>query len=116
MGPLLYRFDIATNALADLIFLGGHALAIGQQCLILSQVHNHIRTLKSTHRPTDNIPNAILELVEYHRLLCAADMLHQGLLGILSRNSPKTDWRDFDFHFLARLGIGLNPSGIKNRD
>ena len=61
-------------------------------------------------------PTRSLNSVKISCFLGAADMLHQGLLGILRGNSAKTDWSDFDFNFFAHLGIGLDPSGIKNRD
>src|SRR5207249_210263 len=111
---LLDGLNITADALADLIFLSGHALAVGQQGLIFHQVNNHIRALETPNGATDNIPHSILKLGENELLLRPPQVLHEGLLRILGGNAAETDGRDLDFQFLADLSVGLNSPAVKD--
>ena len=115
-GPLLDRLHIAADALADLVFLGGHALAVGQQGFIFAQVHQHIRTVKAADGAADDVPDAVFELGENQLLFRPADVHHQRLLGILRGDPAESDRGHFHFQFLAHLRVGLDPAGIKNRE
>src|SRR6266566_4581278 len=75
MRPLLNGFDIATNALAHLIFLSRHTLPVGQQRLVFAQVHDHVGTVETAHRAADNISHTVFEFAENQLLFGAANVL-----------------------------------------
>ena len=114
MRALLDGFDVAADALADLVFLGRNALAVGQQGLVLAQIHDHVRAVEAPHRPADDVADAVLEFRENELLLGPADMLHQGLLGILGGNAAEADRGDFHLDFLAQLRLSLDAPGIEH--
>jgi len=61
-------------------------------------------------------PNTVLELGENQLLLGPAELLHQGLLGILGRDSTETNRSDLDLDFISHLGLRLNSASVKNRN
>lgn len=75
----------------------------------------NIPTGRSTpHGSADDVADAVFELSEDQRLFPPAELLHQCLLGVLGDDAPKAGGRDFDLHFLADLGIGLDAPGVKD--
>ena len=116
MRGLFDRFDVATNALADLIFLGGDPFAIGQQRLELAEVHGHIRAFKTTDHAADDVACAVFEFRVNQFLFRPADVLHQGLFGVLRCDASKVGRRHFDFHLLAELGVRFNASRVEQRN
>ena len=59
-------------------------------------------------------PTRSLNSVKMSCLLRAADMLHQGLLGILGGDAAEAYGGDFHFDLLAHLGIGLDAAGVEH--
>ena len=116
MNALLDSFDVAADAFADLVFFSRHPLAVGQQGLIFDEINDHIGALESPDGAADNIAHPIFEFGEDKLFFSAADMLHEGLLGILSGDTPKTYGGHFHLDFVTDLGIGLNSARVKNRD
>ena len=112
----LDRLDVAADPLAHLVFLGRHALAVGQQGLVLAQVHDHVRPVEAPHRAADDVAHPVLELGEDQLLLRAPDVLHQGLLGVLGGDAAEAHRRHFHLDLLAQLGVRLDPPGIEHRN
>src|SRR6266540_1049021 len=83
VGAVLDRLDVTADALAHLVFLGRHSFAVGQQRLVLPEVDIDIRALEAPDGAADDVAHAVLELVEDHRLLRPANLLHERLLGVL---------------------------------
>ena len=111
---LLDGLDVAADALANLVFLGGHALAVRQQRLVFAQVQNHVRTLKPPHRAADDVADAVLEFGENQRLFRLPDFLHERLLGVLRGDAAETGGRDFLFDFVADLRVGLDAARVED--
>ena len=116
MRPLLDSLDVTPKPLPWLVFLGRHPLPVGQQRLVLAQVHDHVRTIKSSYRPTNDVPYPVLEFGENQLLFCPPDVLHQRLLGILGGNPPEPYGRHLYLDLLADLGVGFDPSRVEHRN
>ena len=86
----------------------------GSSASYLPRSTNHVRTVKTPHGAADDVADAVLEFGENQRLLRAADLLHQRLLGVLRGDAAKTGGRDFHFEFLADLGVGLDAAGVEH--
>src|ERR1041385_2331551 len=114
--PLLDSLDVATDALANLVFLGRHALAVREEGLIFAEIDQDIRAIEPPDGATDNVRDAVFEFAENERFFGPANMLHEGLLGVLGRDPPETDRGDFHFDLLADLGISLDAPGVEHRD
>ncbi len=114
MRPAFHRLDVAADALADLIFLGRHALAVGQKRLVFAQVNGHVRPLEPPHDPAHDVPDAVLEFRENELFLGPANVLHQRLLGILGGDAAEAGRGHFHFQFLAQLRVGLDAAGVKD--
>ena len=108
-------FDVAAEALADLVFLGRDPLAVGEQRLVLAQVHQHVRPVKPPHGAADDVSDAVLELSVDERLFGPANLHHQGLFRVLGRDAAEADGGDFHLQLFADLGVGLHPPGIEQR-
>ena len=87
MWAVLHGLHVTTDALANLIFLGRNALAVGQQRFVFTQIDRDIGSLESAHDTTDDVADSVLKLDENQLLLGPPHLLHQRLLGILSRNT-----------------------------
>ena len=59
-------------------------------------------------------PTRSLNSVKIKRLLGAADLLHEGLLGILGGDAAEAGRGDFDFDLVAELGVGLDAAGVEH--
>ena len=97
----LHCFDIATNALADLIFFSRHSLPIGEQGFVFAQIDGYVGAVKAADSAANDIADAILELGEDQLFLRPANMLHERLLGVLGRNAPEIGRSDFHFDLVA---------------
>ena len=61
-------------------------------------------------------PTRSLNSVKMSCFLRAADVLHQGLLGILRGDAAEAHGGDLHLDLLAHLGIGLDAPGVEHRD
>ena len=116
MRAIFDRLHEAANAFSNLVFLGRHPLAVWQQGFILSQIHRDIGPLETAHRSADDISDPILELRENELLLGSADVLHEGLLGVLRGDPSEVRRSDLHFEFISKLGLGIDPASVKHRD
>jgi len=94
--PAADRLDVATNALAYLVFLGGHALTIGTTPHISRGPQS--RPIDQTaDRPVNDAPHLVLELVKICSFSRAATA-SSTLLCILGRDASKANrvYLDFD--------------------
>ena len=104
---VFHRHHVGAQAVADVVVLGLHALAVRHERLEFSEIDDHIRAVKAPHRAADNLARAILELVINHLLFRLADALHHRLLRGLRGDAPKVLRRDRHLDFLAELDVAL---------
>ena len=116
MRAVLDRLDVTADAFADLVFLGRHPLAVGQQRLVLAEVDIDIRALEAPDGAADDVADAVLELVENHRLLGPANLLHERLLGVLRGDASEIGRCDFHLDLIAQLRVGFDASGVEDGD
>ena len=74
----------------------------------------HVRTVEPPHRAADDVAHPVLEFGEDELLLGAADVLHEGLLGILGGDAAEAHRGDLHLDLLADLSLGLDPPGIEH--
>jgi len=79
VSSILHGLYVATDTLANLIFLGRDTLPIGEQGFIFSEIDRHIGTFETPHDAADDVADAIFELRENQRFLRAAHLLHEAM-------------------------------------
>ncbi len=114
LGRHLHFGDIDTGAVALPIIFPGNLLPVRKESLCATQVDNEIAPLEAAHDPVDQLPDAILELVEDPFALSFANLLDDYLFGGLSGDPAEVT----GFHLHAEritdfdLGVDL-PSFLQ---
>ncbi len=103
---------VGTDAIARLVFLGGHTLATGHDAFDLAEVDDDVAPFEPAHGPGQDVARAALELLENHVLLDLPDALQHRLLGGLCGDTAKILGGDFDLNGFAKLGIWQAAAGV----
>ena len=106
---LFDRLDVTADAFADLVFLGRHALAVGEQRLEFAEVNRDVRPFETADGAADNVAGSVLELG-------VNELLHERLLGVLRGDAPEVGRSHLHFDFIAKLGVGFEAPGVKERN
>ena len=113
MRTFLHGFNQTADAFAHLIFFGRDALFVGHDRLVLAEIHNHIRAVKTADRSAHDVTHAVFVFGQNHRLFRLAHFLHQRLFGVLRCHTAKAIRRHFLFNFITHLGVGLEATRIE---
>ena len=113
---VLHRQDVGADALAQGVFLRRHAFARGHDRLELAQIDDDVAAFEAAHCAGDDRAHAVLELVEDHRPLDAAQRLRHRLLEDLRRDAAQLLRVDIDLDDFAQRGIGLHEARLLQAD
>ena len=103
---------VGTDAIARLVFLGGHALTAGHDAFDLAEIDDDVAAFEAADRAGQDVAGAALELLEDHDLFDLPDALQHRLLGGLRGNPPKILGGDLDLDAFAELGIWQATAGV----
>ncbi len=107
---------IGPDSVPYIIVFGRDPFAHGHDCLKLTEIHDHVRSIESPHSAADDFTRPIFELIEDHFLLDLADPLQDGLAGGLRSDSSESFRRHHHFDHIAHGGIGFGLSGARQRN